>query len=465
VSVATFYVGDAFDVMAGIPDASIDLIVTSPPFLALRSYLPADHPDKHLEIGSEATPAAFLSTLLALTREWRRVLAPHGSLCVELGDTYSGNNETGWHRSGNEAVERYRNLAAVAPTIDKGRGWPLDKSLCLLPTLYPASLAYGRNLLHPDDTLDPWRVRNLIVWHRPNPPVGALGDKCRPSTSYVTIACMRRDRWFDLDAERTDYSANSHPRTAQGVKSQQRTAKTSADGNRATLADRNNDGAGAPPLDYWQLDEDDPTEHQAWTIPTQPYAGAHYATFPIALPRRLIRLMCPQHVCRVCGEPRRRIVGKTPEYEAFRAAKSNMTKGQHTDATAARHLADKGGVGSLDNGEDAGARGQLYETLGWSDCGHDNYRRGIVLDPFAGSGTTLAAATEQGRDAVGIDIDADNYWLARQRIGMFLQEADTPEPGTQPESPHNPTGNPRFRVGYQHGNPNATGDRKNYGDP
>ena len=76
-------------------------------------------------------------------------------------------------------------------------------------------------------------------------------------------------------------------------------------------------------------------------------------------------------------------------------------------------------------------------TLGWSDCacisgfahrgearktGNDKYRRGHVLDPFAGSGTTLAAAAEQGRDATGIDLDPRNLHLARERIGLFLEE-------------------------------------------
>jgi hypothetical protein len=95
VSELTYLVGDVFDRLAEIPDGSIDLIVTSPPFLALRSYLPADHPDKHREIGSEATPAAFLDTLLALTAEFGRVLAPHGSICIELGDTFSGSGGAG----------------------------------------------------------------------------------------------------------------------------------------------------------------------------------------------------------------------------------------------------------------------------------------------------------------------------------------------------------------------------------
>src|SRR5690606_36360923 len=71
---------DVFDGLARLDDASVDLVVTSPPFLALRSYLPADHPDKEKEIGSEANPAAFIDVMLAATAELRRVLAPHGSI-------------------------------------------------------------------------------------------------------------------------------------------------------------------------------------------------------------------------------------------------------------------------------------------------------------------------------------------------------------------------------------------------
>ena len=94
-SYARYVVGDTRDVVAGLPDQSIDLVLTSPPFLALRSYLPGDHPDKGREIGSEADPAAFLQTLLELTAGWRRVLAPHGSIAVELGDSYSGSGGGG----------------------------------------------------------------------------------------------------------------------------------------------------------------------------------------------------------------------------------------------------------------------------------------------------------------------------------------------------------------------------------
>ena len=60
MSDARFLVGDVFDVMAGLEDDSFDLVLTSPPFLALRSYLPADHPDKGKEIGSEPSPAEVM---------------------------------------------------------------------------------------------------------------------------------------------------------------------------------------------------------------------------------------------------------------------------------------------------------------------------------------------------------------------------------------------------------------------
>jgi hypothetical protein len=86
----------------------------------------------------------------------------------------------------------------------------MSKSKTMLDTLYPACLAYGANLLSGEvSPAGRWRIRNLIVWARPNPPVGALGDKFRPATSYITVACKSPRRWFDLDAVR---GAPSDPR-------------------------------------------------------------------------------------------------------------------------------------------------------------------------------------------------------------------------------------------------------------
>jgi len=358
MSAAIYYVGDVFDVMATMPDASVDLVLTSPPFLALRSYLPDDHPDKAREIGSEPTPAEFLDTLLALTAEWDRLLAPHGSICVELGDTYAGTGNYKPPTDGRNTGVYKESTPGFGDRFKGGGpggvGWPLDKSLCGIPTLYAWSLAYGRNLLTGEESpAGRWRIRNVVAWVRPNPPVGALGDKFRPATSYITIATKARDRWFDLDAVRTATDPDNERSTC------------AADGKSDRQTVRTTNPAGAPPLDWWE-------------VTTEPYSGSHYATWPRKLLTRPIESMCPKEVCRTCGEPRRRIVERG---EADPAAPP------------------------------------------WTDCGHDDYRRGIVLDPFAGSGTTLAVATGLGRDAIGIDIDARNADLAAERVGMFLEVA------------------------------------------
>lgn len=361
MTAARYIVGDTLTVLRSMPAASADLILTSPPFLALRSYLPADHPAKAQEMGSEATPGDYLDALLDVVEECRRVLAPHGSLCFELGDTYSGSGGAGGDygdqglRSGQAKFDgsgrrnRPADVAAgiIAPTRRPGPegrdaipGWPLDKSLCLIPESFRWALVYGRNPFTGRPT-PRWRARNVVRWCRPNPPVGALADKVRPATSDLLIACTSRSRYFDLDAVRT-------PDTEPG---------------------------GAPPLDHWWHDEDDTFPQDAWLIPTQPYSGSHYATWPESLCVTPIQAMCPLRVCQECGEPSRRIT-----------------------------------------------------TVGWTDCGHEAWRTGVVLDIFAGSGTTLAVATGHGRDAIGIDLDERNAQLALDRVGPMLLTVEHHQP-------------------------------------
>lgn len=416
MSHARFIVADVFDGLETLKDHSVDLVLTSPPFLALRSYLPADHPLKNREIGAEATPADFLDTLLDVVQACDRVLAPHGSIVFELGDTYSGSGGGGGdylegglregqpgfggskerQKEGNAEHWRKKNawkMNQEYPGADIG--WPLDKSLTGIPTLFTWSLAYGRNLLRPDHEIEKWRIRNLIVWCRPNPPVGALADKFRPASSYMTVACKSKHRWFDLDAVR-------HPADPANKRMSELTRNDIPGRTDQVMNPVGEDGqriisnpAGAPPLDWWE-------------VTTQPYKGSHYATWPEKLLVKPILSMCPERVCTACGEPSRRIIAVDEETRQANREKSGF---------AARDGREDGGyTGGYDSPE--------IETLGWSDCGHDAWRRGVVLDPFAGSGTTGAVATGLGRDAVMIDIDDRNADLARDRIGMFLTVED-----------------------------------------
>jgi hypothetical protein len=437
-STVTMHIGDVRDVMARLPDNYADLLVTSPPFLALRSYLPADHPDKHREIGSEPTPAAFLDTLYGLTADWRRLIPEWGSICVELGDTMSGSGGAGGDylpggiREGQDKFEgsgrrtRPHRLAlgysggshghdTKEPGVyydTGGPGWPLAKSMCLMPHAYTIGLAYGHNPLtgQPHDA-GQWRIRNVITWARPNPPVGSLGKrnpdkrtgdyKFRPACSFITVACRGTGRYFDLDAVRTEHNPNNHrPPVAPGQSERQHKAAANPLRNDVEHTYNNGNPAGAPPLD-WHTDDLD--GDWLWKLATAPYPGSHYATYPLALPRRLVLAMCPQSVCTVCGWPRERVT------ESVRTL-----DGEPVDPTVVDWSAQRNGSTAI--GVDHNRVGRRSTTLGFTDCGHDNYRPGTVIDPFGGSGTTAVAAALEGRNATLIDLDRRNVDLVRRRL-------------------------------------------------
>ena len=414
----TYLLGDTREMVATIPDGSVSLVACSPPFIALRSYLPADHPMKHAEIGSEPDPATFLTTLLALTDEWFRVLAPWGSIAIELGDTFSGVGGTSTAPNPAYSPERHAERA-TGDLLAAGNGWrkaadlanwPRPKCLALVPQLYAASLAYGRNLLTGEPCVQAL-VRNMIVWHRPNPAVGALGDKFRPSTSYITVATKSPKRWFDLTAVRG-------ARPELGVSPGGSAHDHAFDAERGSMQVKKIGGgianpAGAPPLDAWF------DEHDTWTVTTQPSSLAHYAMWPAKLAERLVLSMCPAEVCGECGEPRRRV--EKVDYLAL----GSGTVG------ARRNLAEPDGRTNGTGMTGKGSATKNIETLGWTDCGHDAFRPGVVLDPFGGTGTTNAVAELHGRDSIWIDIDERNRALVPQRMAevsrsLFGTKAELP---------------------------------------
>src|SRR5690606_6245164 len=243
--------------------------------------------------------------------------------------------------------------------------WPLDKSLCGIPTLYAWSLAYGRNLLTSEPSpAGMWRVRNVKPGIRSNPPVSALGDKERPATSYITVATIARDRYSDLDGVR---SGRYEPRSGIGKTASYELGPAKV-GLSSGAPGHDNNPAGSPPLDWWHhvdavLDAElqaragkpvSPgsgdnntkgadersfrfqvrineagrvgaqgvhlrraleragilTTVDALDVSPKGYSGAHYAVWPPELVRLLVQEMCPPRVCTTCGEPSRRLVDR-----------------------------------------------------------------------------------------------------------------------------------------------------------
>lgn len=388
-----YRIGDVFDALRGQPDDSVEMAMFSPPFLALRSYLPNDHPDKEKEIGSETTPAEFIDTMLAVMAELRRVVA--GSVVIEIGDTRAGSggaggdyNEGGLRDGQNAFAGSARRLAAYTDGRGQpgsmrdqtfsganslavgGEGWPLPKSLTGIPQLLQLSLTYGRNMLTGQPSpAGMWMVRTSGLWIKPNPPVGGLGrwnpvtdngdQRCRDAHSYLIEVCVAPNRWTDLEAVRTKPSENTHGRIAEGAEPRFDLPSQQRDGRWDTLA-TNNDAnpSGAPPLDWIALSP-------------AGFPGAHFAVYPVELCRRPIQMLCPRRVCRACGQPSRRLLGE----QRINPADDSTRIKSHADNSVGWNSSDVPEVGWQ----------YAHATLGWTTCGCLGTDEGLIWKSYYGN--------------------------------------------------------------------------------
>lgn len=149
-----------------------------------------------------------------------------------------------------------------------------------------------------------------------------------------------------------------------------------------------------------------------WTITTQPFKDAHFAVFPEALCRTPIMAGCPLEVCVVCGKPRERISEKGDIIE-----KRKPEKGMLADLKNDKFIGNAGLRDGLELRENI--------TMGWSDCGcGKGFKPGIVLDPFAGSGTVGIVARKLLRDYILIDLKQDYVEMARKRLSKIPERLD-----------------------------------------
>ena len=134
-------------------------------------------------------------------------------------------------------------------------------------------------------------------------------------------------------------------------------------------------------------------------ISPEPYAGEHFATFPPDLPRLCIQASTSEAgVCGSCGNQWARVV-------------------EHTNATG-RVTAEYGANTTNKRYARADVNGSSNTTLGWKptcDCNADKIPA-TVLDPFAGTGTTLLAAQRLGRSGGGVDLSEDYLNQAVKRL-------------------------------------------------
>jgi DNA modification methylase len=187
--------GDVRAVLPDLDDASIDAVITSPPYWQQRSYLEHDDPLKPLELGQEATFADWLSVMASICLELRRVLKPNGSLWLVLGDkyvAYGGENAFG-DRAANTAYRRKVPTWRVRPSA-----FPPGlrrKSLLLAPYRLAMALEEAG-----------WILRDRIVWLKTNGIPESVGDRFHVRDEVIFRFTPERFAYFDVDAVRQPYS-------------------------------------------------------------------------------------------------------------------------------------------------------------------------------------------------------------------------------------------------------------------
>lgn len=238
--------GDSLEVARTLPDQSVDCIVTSPPYYGLRDY------GNDGQYGLEESPAAYVETMRALFSELRRTLADDGTLWLNIGDSYSGGSRKG-----------YADTGKAAGRIGSDR---------------PASGMPGKNLLGIPWRValalqdDGWILRNSIIWHKPNAMPESVTDRLSGRHENLFMFSKAQGYWFDLNPIREPLDESRAP-SRKVRKPQAGWKENSAKGSYTPGS------AGKNPGDVWSIN-------------TQPFPGAHFATFPQELARRAIVAGC-----------------------------------------------------------------------------------------------------------------------------------------------------------------------------
>lgn len=277
----TLYHGANIDVLPTLPAESVDCVVTSPPYFGLRSYDGGAQ-----EYGTEKTLAEFVANLVATFREVRRVLAKDGTVWLNLGDSYAATQTA----SGTAAVSKTlgRRADGTMSMTQEGRvraqaRQRTKESRTLspgVPTKNLLGMPWRVALALQDDG---WLLRNAIVWAKPNTMPESVKDRLSTRYEHVFLLTRSPKYWFNLDGIREAHTMTPQRRgrgTFIG-------AERSGNGRMANAAGR--DLRSEPSTEGHPLGRN---PGDVWTIPTVPFVGAHFATYPPELVRRCIVAGC-----------------------------------------------------------------------------------------------------------------------------------------------------------------------------
>jgi len=442
--------GDVLEKLKELPDESVDCIITSPPYWGLRDYgestckiwdgnpncehefeikdnvkfglAEAPEPsglrnklenldDKgrgkkeirwksgfckkcgawYGQLGLEPTLDLYLDHLFEIMKELKRVLKKTGVIFWNHGDCYGGVKYGKTDKKVSEYVkDSQKNLKKVAPSYSK----------CMMLQNY-------RFILQCINKLG-LILRNIIIWYKPNHMPSSVKDRFTNAYEPVFMLVKNKKYYFDLDAVRIPHK-NPNSKAFNIRVRDVKKGRIKAPDRIASPKEIEKYIEG-----YKELNPLGKNPGDLWTIPTQPFPEAHFATFPERLVEPMIKAGCPQWICKKCGKARERITKKKlvvrKEFKDKGKAYQNVASGSKEMPAIPRARTGLEGHNE-------------YYTIGWTDCGcNAGWRPGIVLDPFFGSGTTGLVALKLGRNFIGIELNPDYIKIAKKRLEKWLKQ-------------------------------------------
>lgn len=276
LDINTIHQYDALTGLRLLPDESVNICVTSQPYYGLRDYgFPG-------QIGLEKTPEEYIQALVEVLREVKRVLKYDGTLWVNIGDSYAGGG-----RDGNNP-DNYSKHKMFGKT-----GWDasvMGKPLKVPKGVKPKDLIGTPWMLAFALRADGWYLRQDIIWSKPNPMPESVTDRCTKSHEYIFLFSKSAKYFYDATSIRTTAKPHSLNKshfsdgTKKNCKIRQRGYNNHAGFNekwdKMTVEEQRSMGAN---------------KRSVWHIATRPFKGAHFATFPIELPKTCILAGCPEN--------------------------------------------------------------------------------------------------------------------------------------------------------------------------
>ncbi len=291
--------GSAIEVLRTLPDDSVHCCVTSPPYWGLRDYGVAG------QLGLEPTPEEYVARMVEIFREVRRVI--RGTAWVNLGDCYS--NDTKW--GGKSGGKNYTSAAGGYQGQRVRRGKDCDPKRGAAAPGQPIGRVTSPDLKPKDLVGMPWRIafalqadgwylRSDIIWHKPNPMPESVTDRPTKAHEYIFLLAKSEKYYYDADAIKepaicgdprkpyapgqVDNRGDGHARG--GGKIRPSFLRGVFNGKTEAMAPEGRNSFRA--IEDWR------NRRSVWTVPTQPFPEAHFATFPEELIRPCVLAGCPE---------------------------------------------------------------------------------------------------------------------------------------------------------------------------